>query len=57
MAQDRGRDAHCWAPTAQIRTGPIRASGSYLGCLTAKALHVLAYNLTRVMNIMGPGPS
>jgi putative ABC transport system substrate-binding protein len=34
--QDRGRDAHCWAPPAQIRTGPIRASGSYLGCLTAK---------------------
>ena len=33
---DRGRDAHCWAPPAQIRTGPIRASGSYLGCLTAK---------------------
>lgn len=34
--QVRGRDAHCWAPPAQIRTGPIRASGSYLGCLTAK---------------------
>ena len=33
---DRGRDAHCWTPPAQIRTGPIRASGSYLGCLTAK---------------------
>jgi hypothetical protein len=32
----RGRDAHCWAPPAQIRTGPIRASGSYLGCLTSK---------------------
>ena len=28
--QDRGRDAHYWAPPAQIRTGPIRASGSYL---------------------------
>jgi hypothetical protein len=27
-AQDRGRDAHCWAPPAQIRTGPIRASGA-----------------------------
>ena len=23
---------------------------------TEMALHVLAYNLTRVMNIMGPGP-
>ena len=34
--QDRGRDAHYWAPPAQIRTSPIRASGSYLGCLTAK---------------------
>src|SRR6516164_8432811 len=34
--QDRGRDAHCWTPPARIRTSPIRASGSYLGCLTAK---------------------
>jgi len=33
---DRGRDAHCWAPPAQIRTCPIRAYGSYLGCVTAK---------------------
>src|SRR5215831_11851879 len=33
---DRGRDAHCWTPPARIRTSPIRASGSYLGCLTAK---------------------
>ena len=32
----RGRSTHCWAPPAQIRTGPIRAFGSYLGCLTAK---------------------
>ena len=29
----RGRDAGCPAPPAQIRTCPIRASGSYLGCL------------------------
>ena len=35
-AHDRGRDAHCWAPPAQTRTCPIRAYGSYLGCLTAK---------------------
>ena len=34
--QDRGRDAHRWTPPARIRTSPIRASGSYLGCLTAK---------------------
>ena len=33
---DRGREHHCWCPPAQIRTSPIRASGSYLGCLTAK---------------------
>jgi len=33
---NRGRDARYRAPPAQIRTGPIRASGSYLGCLTAK---------------------
>jgi ribose/xylose/arabinose/galactoside ABC-type transport system permease subunit len=32
----RGRAVHCWTPPAQIRTCPIRASGSYLGCLTAK---------------------
>jgi hypothetical protein len=32
----RTRDAHTGHPPAQIRTGPIRASGSYLGCLTAK---------------------
>src|SRR6516165_11116638 len=32
----RGWDVHCWTPPAQIRTSPIRASGSYLGCVTAK---------------------
>jgi hypothetical protein len=32
---DRGRDAGCPAPPAQIRTCPIQASGSYLGCLAA----------------------
>ncbi len=36
LVGDCGRDAHCWAPPAQIRTCPIRAYGSYLGCLTAK---------------------
>jgi len=35
-AQVRGRDVHCWTPPAQIRTSPIRASGSYLGGVTAK---------------------
>src|SRR5476651_2891652 len=34
----RGRDASHLAPPAQIRTGPIRAYGSHLGCLTAKRL-------------------
>ena len=33
---DRGRDASHPAPPAQIRTCPIKASGSYLGCLAAK---------------------
>ena len=33
---DRGRNAGYPAPPAQIRTCPIRAFGSYLGCLTAK---------------------
>src|SRR5688572_30137686 len=33
---DRGRDASHLAPPARIRTGGITASGSYLGCLTAK---------------------
>lgn len=32
----RGRDGRCRPPPAQIRAGPIRALGSYLGCLTAK---------------------
>src|SRR6202035_4187229 len=32
----RGRDGHCWPPPAQIRTCPIKASDSYLGCLTSK---------------------
>ena len=32
---DRGRDASYLAPPAQIRTGPIQAYGSHLGCLTA----------------------
>ena len=30
----RGRDGHCWPPPARIRMSPIRASGSYLGCVT-----------------------
>ena len=34
----RGRDGHCWPPPAQIRTCPIKASGSYLGCLTSKRM-------------------
>src|ERR1700688_3033658 len=34
----RGRDASYLAPPAQIRTGPIRAYGSRLGCRTAKRL-------------------
>jgi len=32
----RGRDAHYWAPPAQIRRSGLPAYGSYLGCLTAK---------------------
>ena len=32
----RGRDEDCSPPPAQIRTGPIKAYGSYLGCVTAK---------------------
>jgi hypothetical protein len=36
LGQFRGRDGHCWPPPAQIRTCPIKASGSYLGCLTSK---------------------
>jgi hypothetical protein len=33
---DRGRDVPFGTPPAQIRTGPIKASGSYRGCLTRK---------------------
>jgi hypothetical protein len=32
----RGRDASYLAPPAQIRTGPIRAYGSHLRCVTAR---------------------
>src|SRR5262245_64246824 len=34
--RNRGRDPSYLAPPAQNRTGPIRAYGSHLGCLTAK---------------------
>ena len=30
MPRERGRDAHYWAPPAQIRTCPIKAFGSHL---------------------------
>ena len=35
-SDDRGRDVGHPTPPAQIRTCPIKASGSYLGCLAAK---------------------
>ena len=34
--QDRGRDARCRTPPAQIPACATNALGSYLGCLTAK---------------------
>jgi hypothetical protein len=34
--RDKIAELHQSGPPAQIRTSPIRASGSYLGCLTAK---------------------
>jgi hypothetical protein len=36
VTPDRGRDGDSSPPPAQIRTGPTKASGSYLGCVTAK---------------------
>ena len=36
VLDDRGRDGDCSPPPAQTRTGPIKASGSYLEYLTAK---------------------
>src|SRR3984885_2345017 len=33
----RTREPDCPGPPAQIRAGPIRVLGSYLGCLTAKS--------------------
>ena len=36
ILRDRGRDGDCSPPPAQTRTGPIKASGSYLEYLTAK---------------------
>jgi hypothetical protein len=38
VGRSLSRDASYLAPPAQIRTGPIRAYGSHLGCLTAKRL-------------------
>jgi hypothetical protein len=32
----RDRDAHCWAPPAQIRAAAIYALGAHLGCVTLK---------------------
>ncbi len=43
----RGRDVRCRTPPAQIRTSGFPASGSYLGCLTAK-LCGLPYALQRL---------
>jgi hypothetical protein len=36
--EDRGRNAGYPAPPAQIRTGPTKASGSYLGYLAARRM-------------------
>jgi hypothetical protein len=36
LSRYRGRDAHYWAPPAQIPAGVIHAPGSHLGYLTAK---------------------
>src|SRR6516164_5973804 len=54
LTQDRGRDAHCWTPPARIRTSPIRASGSYLGCLTAKHVPYAAQRLGHALPALGP---
>ena len=42
-----GRDVHYWTPPAQIRASPIRALGSYLGCLTATRTRVVRTLRTR----------
>src|SRR6516164_650661 len=52
--EDRGRDAHYWTPPARIRTSPIRASGSYLGCLTAKHVPYAAQRLGHALPALGP---
>ena len=52
--EDRGRDAHCWAPPARIRTSPIRASGSNLGSLTAKHVPYAAQRLGHAHPALGP---
>src|SRR5258705_839050 len=51
----RGRDASYLAPPAQIRTGPIRAYGSHLGCLTAKLAVCAPAPVTRFPGTV-PGP-
>jgi hypothetical protein len=43
--------------TIKARMGATHFLMKTLPCVaTEMALHVLAYNLTRVMNILGPGP-
>src|SRR3954466_1913763 len=44
-----GRDGHCWPPPGQIRTCPIKASGSYRRYLTTS-------NLSRRLVVRGPAP-
>src|SRR3954466_14543053 len=44
-----GRDGHCWPPPGQIRTCPIKASGSYRRYLTTR-------NLSRRRVARGPVP-
>jgi hypothetical protein len=46
--QVRGRDVHCWTPPAQIRTSPIRASGSYLGGVGEAPLGRLPHAVQRL---------
>ena len=55
---DRGRDASYPAPPAQIRTGPIKASGSCLGWLAAscRSMRLVARDPAPVTRFPGPVP-
>ena len=50
---DRGRNEDCSSPPAQIRTGPIKAFGSYLGCFAASTGQLLPCDFPHTLQRLG----